>query len=65
MTKKQKKQLAQKMASLELIIQKDEDPYKVNEAKDQMMQLSESADLDFAEMLEIDEMVLKILSEKI
>ncbi len=65
MTKKQKKQLAQKMASLELIIQKNEDPYKVNEAKDQMMQLSESADLDFAEMLEIDEMVLKILSEKI
>jgi hypothetical protein len=65
MTKKQKKQLAQKMASLELIIQKNEDPYKVNEAKDQMMQLSESADMDFAEMLEIDEMVLKILSEKI
>lgn len=65
MTKKQKKQLAQKMASLELIIQKNEDPYKVNEAKDQMMQLSESADLDFSEMLEIDEMVLKILSEKI
>ena len=65
MTKKQKKQLAQKMASLELIIQKNEDPYKVNGAKDQMMQLSESADLDFAEMLEIDEMVLKILSEKI
>ena len=65
MTKKQKKQLAQKMASLELIIQKNEDPYKVNEAKDQMMQLSESADLDFAEILEIDEMVLKILSEKI
>jgi hypothetical protein len=65
MTKKQKKQLAQKMASLELIIQKNEDPYKVNEAKDQMMQLSESTDMDFAEMLEIDEMVLKILSEKI
>lgn len=65
MTKKQKKQLAQKMASLELIIQKNEDPYKVNEAKDQMMQLSESADMDFTEMLEIDEMVLKILSEKI
>ena len=65
MTKKQMKQLAQKMASLELIIQKNEDPYKVNEAKDQMMQLSESTDMDFAEMLEIDEMVLKILSEKI
>ena len=65
MTKKQKKQLAQRMASLELIIQKNEDPYKVNEAKDQMMQLSESTDMDFAEMLEIDEMVLKILSEKI
>lgn len=65
MTKKQKKQLAQKMASLELIIQKNEDPYKVNEAKDQMMQLSESTDMDFAEMLEIDEMVFKILSEKI
>ena len=65
MTKKQKKQLAQKMASLELIIQKNEDPYKVNEAKDQMMQLSESTNMDFAEMLEIDEMVLKILSEKI
>ena len=65
MTKKQKKQLAQKMASLDLIIQKDEDPQKVNEAKHQMMQLSESTDMDFAEMLEIDEMVLKILSEKI
>ena len=65
MTKKQKKQLAQKMASLELIIQKDEDPQKVNEAKHQMMQLSESTDMDLSEMLEIDEMVLKILSEKI
>ena len=65
MTKKQKKQLAQKMAKLELIIQKNEDSYKVNCAKDELMQLAEASDLDIGEMLEIDEMVLKILSEKI
>lgn len=65
MTKKQKKQLAAKMAQLELIIQKNEDPYKVNKAKDEMMQVTEASGLDFGEMMEIDAMVMKILSEKI
>ena len=65
MTKKQKKQLAKKMAELELVIQKNEDPYKVNKAKDEMMQLTESSDLELSEILEIDLMVSEILSEKI
>lgn len=65
MTKKQKKQLAKRMAELELVIQKDEDPYKVNKAKDEMMQLTESSDLELSEILEIDLMVSEILSEKI
>lgn len=53
------------MAQLELIIQKNEDPYKVNKAKDEMMQVTEASGLDFGEMMEIDAMVMKILSEKI
>lgn len=65
MTKKQKKQLARRMAELELVIQKNEDPYKVNKAKDEMMQLTESSDLELSEILEIDLMVSEILSEKI
>ena len=78
MTKKQKKQLAQKIASLERIVQKNEDPIKVDEAKSQIMKISESSDMDYDEMsirifmawyasdemVEIDEMVYKILSEK-
>lgn len=65
MTKKQKKQLAKRMAELELVIQKNEDPYKVNKTKDEMMQLTESSDLELSEILEIDLMVSEILSEKI
>ena len=64
MTKKQKKQLAQKIASLERIVQKNGDPIKVDEAKSQIMKISESSDMDYDEMVEIDEMVYKILSEK-
>ena len=65
MTKKQKKQLAKKMAELELVIQKNENPYKVNKAKDEMMQLTESSNLELSEILEIDLLVSEILSEKI
>lgn len=65
MTKKQKKQLAKRMAELELVIQKNGDPYKVNKAKDEMMQLTESSDLELSDILEIDLMVSEILSEKI
>lgn len=65
MTKKQKKQLAKRMAELELVIQKNEDPYKVNKAKDEMMQLTESSDLELSDILEIDLLVSEILSEKI
>lgn len=53
------------MAELELVIQKNEDPYKVNKAKDEMMQLTESSDLELSEILEIDLLVSEILSEKI
>lgn len=65
MTKKQKRQLAKRMAELELVIQKNKDPYKVNKAKDEMMQLIESSDLELSEILEIDLLVSEILSEKI
>lgn len=65
MTRKQLKQLAKKLADYEYTIQTSDDPYKVNEAKDRISQLTESAELNLEAMVALDDMIQKILSEKI
>lgn len=65
MTKKQLKQLAKKLADYELIIQTSSDPYKVNDAKDRIAQLTESSDLEIEDMVKLDDMIQAMLSEKI
>ena len=65
MTKKQLKQLAKKIANYEFTIQTSNDPYKINEAKDRITQLTESSNLDLEEMVSLDDMIQNILSEKI
>lgn len=62
MTKKQMKQLAAKIAKLETIIQTSEDEDMVREAKDKMIQLNESAELDLNDMIELDAMVADLLT---
>lgn len=64
-TKKQLKQLAKKLADYEYTIQTSNDPYKVNEAKDRISQLTESSDLEIEDMVALDDMIQNILSEKI
>lgn len=61
MTKKQMKQLATKIAKLETIIQTSKDEDEIREAKDKMIQLNESAELDLNDMLKLDEMVTDLL----
>lgn len=65
MTKKQLKQLAKKLADYEFIIQTSDDQYKVNDAKDRIAQLTESADLEIEDMVKLDDMIQAMLSEKI
>jgi len=64
-TKKQLKQLAKKLADYEFIIQTSNDPYKVNDAKDRIAQLTESSDLEIEDMVKLDDMIQAMLSEKI
>lgn len=64
MTKKQLKQLAKKLADLEYTIQTSDDKNAVDLAKDKMMQAQASADMELEEMVLLDEMVQKFLSEK-
>lgn len=64
MTKKQLKQLAKKIADLEYTIQTSEDHNEVNEAKNRMMQTQNSVELDFKEMIQLDELVQGYLEEK-
>ncbi len=61
MTKKQMKQLATKIANLETIIQTSNDENAVREAKNRMIQLNESADLDLNDMIKLDAMVSELL----
>jgi len=63
-TKKQLKQLAKKLADLEHIIQTSTDRDAIDVAKDKMIKAQESADIEFEEMLLLDEMVQKYLAEK-
>ena len=65
MTKKQLKQLAKKLADYEFIIQTSDDKHKVNDAKDRIAQLTESADLEIEDMVKLDDMIQAMLSEKI
>lgn len=61
MTKKQMKQLATKIANLETIIQTSDDENAIREAKNRMIQLNESAELDLNDMLKLDAMVADLL----
>ena len=61
MTKKQLKQLATKIANLETIIQTSNDENAIREAKNRMIQLNESAELDLNDMLKLDVMVADLL----
>ena len=65
MNKKQLKKLAKQIADLEVTIQTSDDGYVVNEAKDKMVRLTETADLEFEDMMVLDEMVQNLLKEKI
>lgn len=64
MTKKQLKQLAKKLAELEYVIQTSPDKNAVDLAKDKMIKMQESADMELEEMLMLDSMVQKYLTEK-
>ena len=61
MTKKQMKQLATKIAKLETIIQTSKDEDEIREAKDKMIHINESMELDLNDMLKLDEMVTDLL----
>ena len=61
MTKKQMKQLATKIANLETIIQTSNDENAIREAKNRMIQLNESAELNLNDMLKLDAMVADLL----
>lgn len=63
MTKKELKALAKKVAKLEYTIQTSSDKSIVNSAKDEMMKLTESADLELDDMLALDELVQKFMNE--
>lgn len=65
MTKKQMKQLATKIANLETVIQTSTDSAAIQDAKERMLKLNESVELEFNEMIQLDEMVSAILKEKI
>lgn len=64
MTKKQMKQLATKIANLEIIIQTSNDENAVREAKNRMIQLNESAELDLNDMIKLDAMISDLLNKE-
>lgn len=64
MTKKQLRQLAKKIADLEYTIQTSTDHNEVNDAKNRMMQTQQAQNLDFQEMVALDELVQNYLAEK-
>lgn len=64
MTKKQMKQLATKIANLEIIIQTSNDESAVREAKNRMIQLNESAELDLNDMIKLDAMISDLLNKE-
>lgn len=64
MTKKQLKTLATQLAKNEYIVQTSQDSWEVNEAKDAIMDLTMRYELEFDEMIKLDEMVQEILEKK-
>ena len=65
MTKKQLKKLAKELANLEIIIQHSEDADEVDVAKEKMIKLTQSADLEFNEILELDEMIHELVTKQL
>ena len=61
MKRKEKKQLAEKIAKYECIVQSSEDPIKIKEAQNKIMELSSHVS-DFNDIMEIDEMVQDLLA---
>lgn len=62
MKRKEKKQLAEKIAKYEKIIQSTDDKNKIKEAESKIMELSTHV-YDLEDMVEIDEMVQDLLAD--
>ena len=62
MKRKEKKQLAEKIAKYERIIQSTNDRDKIKEAESKIMELSTHV-CDLEDMVEIDEMVQDLLAD--
>lgn len=62
MKRKEKKQLAEKIAKYEKIIQSTDDKDKIKEAESKIMELSTHV-CDLEDMVEIDEMVQDLLAD--
>lgn len=60
-SKSDKKRIAQKIASAERVIQAGLDKQAVESAKDEIMRLSVKYNLTLQDMIDIDDMVQKIL----
>lgn len=65
MTKKQLKKLAKELANLEIIIQHNENSDEVDAAKEKMIKLTQVADLEFNEILELDEMIHELVTKQL
>lgn len=63
MKRKERKNLAQKIAKCELIIQNSSDPKEVARAQDEIMALSGHA-MSLEDMMEIDVLVQEILEKE-
>ena len=65
MTKKQLKKLAKELANLEIIIQHNENADEVSVAKEKMIKLTQSTNLEFNEILELDEMIHELVTKQL
>ena len=65
MTKKQLKKLAKELANLEIIIQHNENTDEVSAAKEKMIKLTQSTNLEFNEILELDEMIHELVTKQL
>ena len=63
MKKKELKNLAKRIANAELIIQTSSDKKEINDAKKEIIELSNHA-IDLEDMIILDELVQDILSQK-
>lgn len=61
MKRKEKKQLAERIAKYERIIQASEDPQKIKEAQNKIIELSSHVN-NIDDIMEIDEMVQDLLA---